>query len=437
MATSPELIRELVRDFSPANLPKVTPRRLVLPEIPRKGNAVIGFRRSGKTWFLFQQIQAALARGVPAAHILYLDFEDERFAGMEADDLQHVPEALYREAPEAREQGAWLYFDEIHNVPGWERFVRRMIDGPAHVVVSGSSAKLLSREIATSLRGRSLATELLPFGFAEALDHAGVKIPETWPPPVAVRTALEAAFDRYLDVGGFPEVQGLEAADRRRVLQEYVDVALFRDVVERHAVTNVPALRQLVRRLVGNPGGKFAIHRFHNDLQAQGLRVAKDTLHAYLEHLEDAFLVGTVEIASDSVQARRVNPRKAYPIDPALASVITHRPGVGARLECAVYLELRRRGYELAWVGTQDGREVDFLATAPDRPPQLIQVCADLSDPDTRARELGGLDAALGEGPDRSAVVVTRFEQAEIEVRGRSVRLIPAWRWMLEPDPPG
>ncbi len=267
-----------------------------------------------------------------------------------AEDLHLVPESFYRRHPASRDQRCWFYFDEIQNVPGWERFVRRLLDTEdLGVVLTGSSAKLLSREIATSLRGRSLPSELLPFSFEESLHHAGIEVPERWPAAARHRSLLASRFDRYLEIGGFPEVQTVTPDLRQRVLSDYVDVVLLRDVAERHRVENLPALRYLQRSLLSRPGGHFSLHRLYNDLKSQGLRAGKDSLYRYLEYLEDAFLVFTVTVASPSLRVRQTNPRKCYPVDPALSSAISFRASraVGHRLENAVHLELRRRGNTL------------------------------------------------------------------------------------------
>jgi predicted AAA+ superfamily ATPase len=323
---NPEIIDELVADFGTRPLPPITPRLLGLPGLPGKVDVVVGMRRSGKTWYLFQRIQELEAAGVGRDRILYLNLEDDRLAPLKAEDLHRIPEALYRRHPGSREQPCHFFLDEIQNVPGWERFVRRLVDSErVSLVLTGSSAKLLSREIATSLRGRSVASELLPFSFAEALRHAGLAVPERWPPPAAERSLLENRFERYLETGGFPEVQTLDVDLRLRVLQDYVDVVLFRDVAERHGVENLTALRYLERTLLAHPSQRFSVSRFYNDLKSQGIRVGKDTLHEYLGYLEDAFLLFTMTVASPSIRVRQVNPRKCYLVDPALASVASFK----------------------------------------------------------------------------------------------------------------
>ena len=430
-----ELVDRLIADFQERELPRVTPRDLSLPELPGKADVVVGMRRSGKTWFLYQQIGDRLASGIDRRRLLYLNFEDERLLPLTAADLSRIPEAFYRRTPANREHLCWFYFDEIQNVPGWETFIRRLLDSEkVALVLTGSSARLLSREIATSLRGRSLSTEILPFSFAESLRHEGQIPPEDWPPGAKVRSLLEHRLERYLENGGFPEVQGIPQELRVRVLQEYVDVVIFRDVVERHRVDNLPALRYLERRLLASPAGKFSVSKLFNDLKSQGMRVGKDTLYEYLAHLEDSFLVSTIAVASPSLRVRQVNPRKCYPVDPALSTALSFRASgdIGHLLETAVYLELRRRRKSLAYVLTGSGYEVDFLAEDPGGTRELIQVCADLEDPATRQRELRALAEGLAETACERATLVTLREEGAVEVEDREVRIVPAWRWFLE-----
>ncbi|MCB9537052.1 MAG: ATP-binding protein [Myxococcales bacterium] len=428
-----EVIEQIVADALARPLPDATQRRVVLPALPGKVDAVVGMRRSGKTWLLFETMKRLLAAGVPRERMLYVNFEDDRLLPLDVTQLRLFPEAFYRRVPAASAAECWFFYDEIQRVPGWETFVRRQLDTPGvRLTVTGSSAKLLSREIATSMRGRSLTTEVLPFGFDEALRHQGIDVPERWPPPTSEAAALAHAFERYLEVGGFPEVQGLDQVTRLRIVQDYIDVALLRDVVERHGVTNVEALRWLVRHLLSAPAGRFSINRFFNDLKSQGLAVGKDTLHAYLRFLEDAFVLFTVPIWTPSERVRRVNPRKAYPADPALARAMTMRPDTGHLLETLVFLELRRRGFDVGYLTTESGYEVDFMARHLDGRTAMVQVCARLDEPETRRRELRALEEALTTHAVDEAAVVTLHETETLTLSGHDVRVWPAWRWLLE-----
>ena len=381
-------------------LPDLTLRRVFgKVRFPGKVTAILGMRRAGKTTYLHQLRGQRIEEGTARESLPYISFEDERLADLDAAGLDLLLSEHARMHPDAAEAGGVVWhFDEIQVVPGWERFVRRLLDAErTEVLISGSSSALLSREIATALRGRAWQVLVHPFSFEEALRHAG----HSWPDDISLLTSRDAArLERrllaWLAAGGFPEAQGLDPASRQQLLRDYVDVAMLRDVVERHGVRNVAGLRWLVRHLLGNAGGLFSIEKFRAALKSQGIPIAKDTLHQLLGHLEDCFLVRTVWMESASERQRMVNPRKAYPVDPGLIPVFdrTGRANVGHALETAVLVELERRRQEVTYVRTPEGYEVDFLARGASGDVELIQVCADLSDPGTAARECRALEAA-------------------------------------------
>jgi predicted AAA+ superfamily ATPase len=273
-----------------------------------------------------------------------------------------------------------------------------------------------------------------PFSFREFLRHLG-REPAIKPArrAKAQRSALERDLRLYLAHGGFPEAVTLrDARDRRDLLRSYVDVALLRDVIERHEVTHPVALRWLSRHLLSNAAGLFSVSKMLGDLKSQGLPVGKDTLHAYLAHLEDAFLIRTLPVATGSERRRMVNPRKAYPVDPGLIPLFDRmgRENLGHALETCVMLELERRGADLGYVRTAEGFEVDFLARYADGSEELIQVCADLDAPATRERELRALEAAKCEHPDAAMRVVSLAPEAPRELP-RGVRHSAASAWLL------
>jgi predicted AAA+ superfamily ATPase len=397
-----ELIRQKIVDALTVPVPKLTRRDTRLPRVKGKAVAVIGMRRTGKTTFLWQVLADRLKQGVAREALLYFNFEDERLAGLAATDLHLVVEEYYRLHPELRDQRRAVFFlDEIQVVPGWETFARRLLDTErVELFLSGSSARLLSREVATSMRGRAMEALVHPFSFREYLRHHGqepvLKLDRL---PKAARSGLNKNLRQYLLCGGFPEAQEVELRDRVELLRGYVDTALIRDVIERHAVSHPVALRWMVRHLLGNAGGSFSVAKFLGDLRSQGVSVAKDTLHAYLAHLEDAFVIRAVSIAADSERRKMVNPRKVYPIDSGLIPVFDRsgKSNLGHALETCVLLELERRGAEIGYVRTTGGFEVDFLARYPDSRQELIQVCADLDSAVTRERETRALLAAATE----------------------------------------
>lgn len=437
------LLRQKLADAIERPLPRLTPRQIWWPALPGKAVAVLGMRRSGKTCLLWQRVSEGLAAGLPREALPLISLDDERLAGGGPELLDQLLESWFALAPEWRSppagRRACLFLDEIQLIRGWEGFVRRVIDAePIDVVLSGSSAQMLSAEIASSMRGRALACEVLPFSFREALRHAGQEPPLMRALSAAQRSRCQAALLQYLQTGGFPEAQGLEERLRQALLTSYVDSTVLRDVIERHNVSQPVALRALVRQLLGQPAGRFSVHKLHADLRSQGFAIGKDSVHGLIDHLEAAYLMRTLPIASESVRQRQSNPRKLYPIDPGLIGLFDRRGQrqLGQRLETVVALELWRRGDELAYGLTPEREEVDFVARRPDGTVLLVQVCLDLNDAETLEREIRPLPALLSTtGAVRADLVVLQPPHGAIELPP-GVRLVPALTWLLEEAEP-
>lgn len=436
MPLHPALLEKLNAALAPAPSFASTRRDLALPDVPGKVHAIIGMRRAGKTTFL-KQLLADRRADSPPERALYLSLDDDRLAGIEADQLGLLLEEYYRRYPalRGREVVHW-FFDEVQTVPGWEKFVRRAIDTEkTEIAVSGSSARLLSREVHTSLRGRGMPTVVRPFSFREFLRHRGeepAEEPRRWTAPE--RSLVEGRFREFLDEGGFPEIQRLAPALRFELLQGYVDTVLFRDVVERYAVSQVAALRWLVRMCLRNPAGTFSVHRLHQDLKSQGHGTAKAAVHAMFEHLTDAFLIAAVPLATESERRRNSNPRRIYPADPGFIRAFdaSGRANTGHALETVVLNELERRGAEVGYVRTAEGLETDFLARFPAAGEELIQVCADPTAPETRDRELRGLAEAAKEHPC-AALRLLVLEREVLPANDLSdLRVQTVAEWLLE-----
>lgn len=406
--------------------------------MPNKATAVIGMRRAGKTTFLHQLRRERHETGAPREWLPYLNFEDEQLVGMEARHLTLLIDAYYRRFPalRAKERILWC-LDEIQIVPGWERFVRQLLDEErVEVFLSGSSARLLSREIATSMRGRAWEVVVHPFSFQEFLCHHERVLPgEPDFLGAPARSHLEKWLIEYLTVGGFPEAQSLELESRHRLLRDYVDVVMMRDIIERHQVSNVVVLRWLVRHMLADAGGSFSVEKFYAALKSQGLKVAKDTVHELVAHLEDCFLVRSLWVDTDSERRRMVNPRKVYPIDPGLIPVFDRsgKQNLGHALETVVLIELERRGREVTYVRNPSGSEVDFMARSA-RGEELIQVCANAQDSETAARELRALDEAREAYPRAKRRLLVAMREGLPPELPKGVVGQAVSEWLLMPD---
>ena len=374
-----------------ATIPARTRRDIRVPGIPGKALAVIGVRRGGKTSLLHVRMAARVAEGQARESQLLLELEDERLEGMTAQDLGWIIEEHGRRYPHVRRGGAlggtlWLDLDEVQVVPRWETLVHRLLDAGDHL-------------------------------------------------SAAERAALDHAMQGYLRVGGFPEAQSVDAQDHVDLLTGYVDTMVLRDVIERHDVKNVRALRWLQRQILATPGGNVSVKKLYDALKSQGIGVGKDAVYAYIGYLDDAFLIRRVPMHSASERQRMANPEKIYPVDTGLISIYERsgRTHHGRTLETATLLELERRGYSARWLRTTEGWEVDFLAERVGKKPLLIQVCLDTTQSETLAREVRALESAAAMHPDAVAVLVTLDPSPPRSLPAR-LQWQPAAQWLLEPS---
>jgi predicted AAA+ superfamily ATPase len=238
----------------------------------------------------------------------------------------------------------------------------------------------------------------------------------------------------YLSTGGFPEAQQLDTRSRIELLRNYVDVVLLRDIIERHNLQQPQVLRWLVQQLLGNAAGAFSINKFHGDLKSRGVAIGKDSLHQMLAHLEDSFLLTSVELASDSVRRRQVNPRKIYPVDTGLMALfeLSGKPNTGHALETAVLHELQRLGASTGYVHTPGGYEVDFCAQLPQGETWLVQVCLDLTDPETLQREVRALQDTQTLWPQARRMLISLTSPAVLALP-QGIELHRATTWLLNP----
>jgi predicted AAA+ superfamily ATPase len=442
-------MEDLIREWQERPLPELTCRDLAVKLKGSLAVSIIGMRRSGKTWRLFQEMETLVKEGVQKERILYFNFDDSRLAshdGTGPELLDELLESYFRLYPKFRREGAYFFFDEIQEISGWAKFARRLIDTEkVKLFLSGSSAKLLSTEVATEFRGRSLAFELLPFSFKETLRYHGIS-----PKPSPLdRSVYEKAFGEYLVTGGFPEaLMQDDPSIRTGLLQSYLDSVVLRDVLERYGLSNARGVKELAHTLIRNNGNLVSVKRLSDQLAGRRIAMSRETTGRICAHLEDAFLVFFVPIYAYSLQKIRVNPQKVYAVDPGLAFAFSASPSenLGYRLEQAVYLELRRRYplfRQISYYLTEDRGEVDFVLGDPARqlPRELIQVCASLRQRETREREINTLACAMKELKLKQGTIITLCEQDEIKITANvrskkgsagRIRVVPAWKWFLE-----
>jgi len=368
---------------------KNTFRFYEFPKAPGVIKVAIGMRRSGKTCFLWQTIRSYISEGIAPDRILYINFEDDRILPMDFKAMGQLIDAWYTLHPKNHEERCYLFLDEVQNIEGWATVLRRILDTKnVELYVTGSSAKLLSTEIDTSLRGRCLTIEISPYSYLEYLTAQKYSLPT--PPFGNKMLDMQRSYLlQYFQVGGFPGIQFMSPSERLDMLQNYVETVAFKDIVERYHVSNIALLKYLIRSLLKNVAALFSVNKFYNDIKSQGYKVSKDTLHTYLGYIEDAFLIFTVPIFTESLRQSQTTPKKIYAIDNGLvlANTFNMSANIGKLLENQVYLDLRRQGKKVFYYHTQDGYEIDFVAQDKEGVYELIQVVWDKDDPKTLERE--------------------------------------------------
>ena len=428
-----EILKKLILDFQEMELANSIPRQLQMKPVPGKVAVCMGVRRSGKSTYMFQMIQQLLDSGVPREDILYLNFFDDRLHGLRHSPLQLVSEAYYSLYPEKKgTEMVYAFFDEIQVIPDWESFVDRLNrTEKIQLTLTGSSANMLSREIATQMRGRALSWELFPFSFKEYLDGKGIN--NTLPLSSKRELMVQKAFNGYWETGGFPEVLGLDSRLRIRIHQEYFHALLYRDLIERYDISHGRAVLDLAHRLVTDTASLYTINRLTGYLKSLGHKVPKSAVSDYLKWFEDAYFLFTTHIFDPSVAKRKTNPKKIYCIDHALT--VSVGSGIllnsGHVLENMVFAELRKKYQEIFYYRTLNGREVDFIVPLRGGSRMLVQVCESLSLETTRKREMAALVEAMEEQNVRKGTIVTRNETERITTRAGDIEVLPVWKFLL------
>lgn len=428
-----DVLKEIILDFQARRPEPGVPRELRIQPVPDKAAVCLGVRRGGKSTLLGQIVQALYAGGVKPENILYVNFFDDRLHDLTHEGAAPVLEAYFSLFPEKKgTETVYCFFDEIQVVKDWEPFVDRVLRTErCEVYLTGSSARLLSREIATQMRGRSLSWELFPFSFTEFLKFKAIA---SQPETSRNRLLVQKAFEEYWRKGGFPEVRNV--SDRLRVMthQEYFRTMVYRDIVERHDAIHPQAVLDMAYRLVNNVASSHSVNSLTGYLKALNHKVSKTFVGECLEWYVDAYFFFAVKLWDASLARQNVNARKVYCIDHALVTSVSSGILInsGHLLENLVFLHLRRQTDRIHYYRTQNGREVDFIWRNTAGPWHLTQVCETLTlSPETQRREITALSEAMRERKITEATLVTRNETQDLETPEGRIRVLPAWKFLL------
>ena len=425
-----ELFKTLIKDFQ-VSLPRkdVIQRDLKIPVNSGKIITLTGSRRCGKTYYFYSIINQLIKKKGILERILYINFEDERL-NLNSADLQLILDAYNELYPENINKEIYLFFDEIQEVTGWEKYITRIYNSISkNIFITGSSSKMLSTEIATQLRGRSISYVLYPLSFREYCRFHKISTDDIY--STQNRTTIHSAFNKYLNEGGYPETVNCELELQRKILQSYFDVMIFRDIVERHNIKNSLVLKHFIKQMMNTVSSEFSINKIYNDLKSNGFQTSKDKLYSYLEFCRDCFLLYVVFQNEQSYRKQQKKNKKSYVIDNGLLSTInyTFSKDKGKQLENLVYLHLIRL-YEQVYF-FRNGFECDFLIKENENITKIFQVCYDLSENVARNRELKALVKISKLYPDAELIILTQDEEIEVIIKDKKIKILPTWKWCL------
>ena len=424
-----DIIKEIIRDFHLSPLPSLVERDISVPIDSGKIITLIGARRSGKTYVLFDLMNKLAKRGTDFKNILYVNFEDERI-DFKVDELDLIIKAYVELYPDTNIKNCYLFFDEIQNIEGWEKFIRRVYDSlTKNIFITGSNCRFLSSDIATSLRGRTVSFEVFPLSFREYLRFHNIDIDIYSSKSLA---KINNYMLRFLKNGGFPEVVIYDDNMRAKVLQEYFNVMIYRDLIERYEIKNAAVLKYFLKRILTSATKQFSVNTIYNELKSSGVKIGKNHLYEYLDACQNIYLAFVLTKYAHKLVERELGERKIYTIDNGLLNAISFKfsEDKGKAMEQAVFLELKRRGSEIYFY--REKYECDFIIKKGHAISEAVQVSSSLSDKKTAEREIRGIVDACRSFELRKGLIITYDESGDLESDGIKIKKMPLYKWLLE-----
>ena len=423
-----EQLKQIIRDFHLTSDFDVKSRTLQPPLDTKKIITLIGVRRCGKTSILYEMINK-LSHTIDKTKILFLNFEDERLE-LEVNELDLILQSFSELYPEQNLHECYFFFDEIQNIAGWEKFVRRVYDTISkNIYITGSNSKLLSSEIATSLRGRTLSYEVYPLSFSEYLSFKDIEVDLYSSKSLAY---IKNSQEKFLRDGAFPETLFLEDQYKNKTLQEYFNVLLYKDLAERYNISNTVALKFFLKRIIASSTKQISINKIYNELKSSGIKIGKNSLYDFLDYVQNIYLALTLHRYDTSLTNKELGEKKIYSIDIGLnnATEFKFSDDIGKSLENAVFLELKRNFIEIYYYNDSSS-ECDFIIHEQNKITQAIQVTYDMSNEETKNREIKGLITACKNFNLNSGIIVTYDNEDEFIENSIEIKLIPFHKWAI------
>lgn len=409
---------------------KIVPRELTLESIPKKASVLIGIRRCGKSTYIQNLLENSIS---DKSLICWIDFADDRLTPLQAEEPAQIADAYYQLYPDYHEKTVYFFFDEIQLVHNWALFVNRLQNTEnCKVFITGSSAKMLSKELATELGGSSLSYELFPYSFTEFLSAHDIRSKHDI---LLQLDKVNALFTTYCNWGGFPELLYInDEVQKSRYLQNLAMDVITRDIAMRYKIQDLAMLHALMLMLLDAMGKPITINKLKQRLSGMHYSTSSEWISKYFDYFSDAYLIFPVEILSPNAAVRAVNPKKIYCVDHALSKACDAKifDNTVAILENIVFIHIRKISDAIHYYKTTKGYEIDFV-TGSEGNFMLYQVCADLSDDDTKKREFRAIKEACNElNCTKACIIVLNQESETVQLDTVTVNVVNAVDWLIE-----
>lgn len=421
-----ELLKVLITDFLEKPLTNVYQRDTKVSVASTKIITISGARRVGKTYFLYSLIKQFRTK-IQNDLLVYINFENEQLYPFKTEYLNHFLEAYFELFPHNRNKTVYFFFDEIQNIPQWELFIRRLYDNEnCRIFITGSSSKMLSSDIATALRGRTLNYELFPLSFKEYVQTQNIS---TNIYSSKARSFILHAFNHYVNQTSFPELIELPEDDIKKSLKEFYDLLIYRDLIDRYNIGNTSLIKYLTKFLLINTGNFISYNKIYNDIKSQGFSVGRSTIYEYTEFLHNSYMIYTTSMFTDNLREQNRNPRKLYTLDNGLKNLVSIKPNYGRALENIVFMQLRRKFSDIFYY--KGKQEVDFCFINNSNTTCLLNIAQNIQSTNTYQREVNGLLEGMNFFGIDSSTILTMETEETIKENGKAIHVIPVWKWLL------
>ncbi|MBP7653271.1 ATP-binding protein [Candidatus Dependentiae bacterium] len=432
-----ESVKKYFLDFYESDLLELIQRDIELSD-SNKIKTIIGCRRCGKTYRLFGKINALIENNVSKKQIIYLNFENVYLRELKYAEIHKLIEIYYSIFPESINKKLHLFIDEPQVIDGWENALRSLHDERKfNIYITGSSSNLLSKEIATALRGRAITYTMLTCSFKEFLKFKEFEYSEN-----KISSASQAKIIHYLDeyiwFGGFPEIiQTNNERDKLKILKDYFDLIIYKDIIDRYKIKNSQLIRSFISYLTISFTREISLNKYFNDKKSQGLKLSKNILYEYFSVMEDCFYIHPLRRFDYSLKNQDKSFPKIYLNDIGFINLYSLED-TGKRIENIVFLELRRMQNDNAamrihYWKSRDGKETDFIISEGKKITEIIQVCQDLSNVETKNREINSLLAALDYfNKNSGTIIVQNGNSQSLQIANKIITVIPLWRWLIK-----